>query len=201
MAIAKPSTALPHRQQSHHLTVPTTTSSSTPSISASPLFSASTHEIAMLHDIHSLLDKLFIRNRNQHRRSTWWKALHGFRKQMALLLGELEAKELREYERRQRVQARLRFWDERGEVHAWYYQFSQLVAVGPFSPLGLVMMASVARVCRITGITSVYEQIASAEVKGVLDASDELELAGKFGGVLGGGDECDEGVVIARDDE
>lgn len=39
---------------------------------------------------------------------------------MALLLGELEAKELREYERRQRVQARLRFWDERGEVHAWY---------------------------------------------------------------------------------
>ncbi|EMD92029.1 hypothetical protein COCC4DRAFT_144971 [Bipolaris maydis ATCC 48331] len=202
MAIAKPSTTLPHRQQSNHLTVPTTTSSSSvPSISASPLFSASTHDIAMLHDIHSLLNKLFIRNRNQHRRSTWWKALHGFRKQMALLLGELEAKELREYERRQRVEARLRFWDERGEVHAWYYQFSQLVAVGPFSMLGLVMMASVARVCRITGITSVYEQIASAEVKGVLDASDGLGMAGQFESVLGGGDECDEGVVIAREDE
>lgn len=75
------------------------------------------------------------------------------------------------------------------------------MAVGPFSMLGLVMMASVARVCRITGITAVYEQIASADVKSMLDASDELDLAGQFGSVLGGGEECDEGVVIAREEE
>ncbi|USP75757.1 hypothetical protein yc1106_03031 [Curvularia clavata] len=198
MAIAPPSTTLPHRQPTQHLTVPSS-SSNTPSITASPLFSASTHEIAMLHDIHSLLDKIFIRNRNQHRRSTWWKALHGFRKQIALLLGEFEATSLREQERRQKVEARLRYWDARGEVHSWYYQFSQLVAVGPFSMLGLVLMASVARVCRITGITAVYEQIASADVKGVLDANDELTLAGQFGSVLGGDEECDEGIVVARE--
>lgn len=119
MAIAPPSTTLPHRQPIQHLTVPSN-SSTTPSITASPLFSASTHDIAMLHDIHSLLDKIFIRNRNQHRRSTWWKALHGFRKQLALLLGEFEATSLREQERRQKVEARLRYWDARGEVHAWY---------------------------------------------------------------------------------
>lgn len=80
-------------------------------------------------------------------------------------------------------------------------QFSQLVAVGPFSMLGLVLMASVARVCRITGITAVYEQIASAEVKGMLDANDELGLAGQFGSVLGGDEGCDEGVVVAREEE
>jgi ribonuclease MRP protein subunit RMP1 len=67
--------------------------------------------------------------------------------------------------------------------------------------LGLVMMASVARVSRITGITAVYEQIASAQVKGVLDASDELAMAGQFSSVLGGEDEYDEGVVVVREDE
>ncbi|KAL6160099.1 RNase MRP subunit [Exserohilum turcicum] len=155
----------------------------------------------MLHDIHTLLDRIFVRNRNQHRRSTWWKALHGFRKQMALLLADLQDKQVREVERRRKVEARLRAWDAKGEVHAWYFQFSQLVAVGPFSMLGLVLVASVARVCRITGITAVYEQIASAEVKSVLDASNELALAGKYGAVLGEAEGCDEGVVIARENE
>jgi ribonuclease MRP protein subunit RMP1 len=58
------------------------------------------------------------------------------------------------------------------------------VAVGPFAMLGLVMMASVARVCRISGITAVYEEIASADIQGVLSASDELALTGEFAGVL-----------------
>lgn len=82
-------------------------------------------------------------------------------------------------------------------------QFSQLVAVGPFAMLGLVMMASVARVCRISGITAVYEEIASGDIQGVLSASDELSLADEFGNVLDDDeeewdDEWDEGVVIMR---
>jgi ribonuclease MRP protein subunit RMP1 len=63
--------------------------------------------------------------------------------------------------------------------------------------LGLVMMASVARVCRISGITAVYEEIASGDIQGVLSASDELALADEFGSVL---EEGDEGVVVARDE-
>jgi ribonuclease MRP protein subunit RMP1 len=63
--------------------------------------------------------------------------------------------------------------------------------------LGLVMMASVARVCRISGITAVYEEIASGDIQGVLSASDELALADEFGNVL---EEGDEGVVVARDE-
>lgn len=59
------------------------------------------------------------------------------------------------------------------------------------------MMASVARVCRITGITAVYEEIASGDVQRVLASSDELGLAEEFGDVLDE-EEWDEGVVIAR---
>lgn len=58
------------------------------------------------------------------------------------------------------------------------------MAVGPFAMLGLVIMASVARVCRISGITAVYEEIASADIQGVLSASDELALADEFAGIL-----------------
>jgi len=67
--------------------------------------------------------------------------------------------------------------------------------------LGLVMMASVARVCRIVGITAVYEEIASADIQGVLSASDELALANEFSSVLdkeeGWGE--DEGVLVERE--
>lgn len=79
-------------------------------------------------------------------------------------------------------------------------QFSQLVAVGPFAMLGVVMMASVARVCRISGITAVYEEIASGDVQGVLSASDELALADEFGSVADGEEGWDEGVLVEREE-
>lgn len=68
--------------------------------------------------------------------------------------------------------------------------------------LGLVMMASVARVCRITGITAVYEEIASGDIKGVLSANDELLLADEFAGVLDPeGEWEDHGEVVVRKEE
>jgi ribonuclease MRP protein subunit RMP1 len=73
------------------------------------------------------------------------------------------------------------------------------VSVGPFAVLGLVLMASVARLCRISGITTAYEEIASRDLQGVLSTNDELLLASEFGGIGGGDDEWDEGVVIARE--
>lgn len=74
----------------------------------------------MLHDVHALLARIFARNKNQHRRSTWWKALHAFRKQLGLLLQELEGEEKeKEKEKGEKVQARLRYWDEKC-VHVWY---------------------------------------------------------------------------------
>ncbi|KAF2854430.1 hypothetical protein T440DRAFT_375528, partial [Plenodomus tracheiphilus IPT5] len=165
--------------------------SATPLITATTLLASTPHDKAMLHDIHDLLNKIFIRNRNQHRRSLWWKSLHAFRRQIKLLLDELNGKKS---ERAEKLEERLRYWDGRC-IHMWYYQ---LISVGPFAMLGLVMMASVARVCRITGITAVYEEIASGDVQGVLSASDELALAEEFGGVLDGEGDWDEGVVVER---
>jgi len=93
--------------------------SASPIITATHLLNASQHDIAMLHDVHSLLNKIFIRNRNQHQRSTWWKALHAFRKQIALLLAELNGSKTKEKEREAKLEARLRYWDDK-IVHAWY---------------------------------------------------------------------------------
>ena len=79
------------------------------------------------------------------------------------------------------------------------------MAVGSFAMLGLVLMACVARACRITGITRAYEEVASKEEREVLEKSDELSLESEFGGILdededGTGIGWDEGVVIAREE-
>jgi len=79
--------------------------------------------------------------------------------------------------------------------------FTQLVAVGPFAVLGLVLMASVARVCRITGITTLYEEIASEDMKGVLTAVDDGLVANEFGGLLEEEqEEWDKGVLVEREE-
>jgi ribonuclease MRP protein subunit RMP1 len=96
---------------------PTKMPSATPAITATALLASTPHDKEMLHDIHELLDKLFARNRNQHRRSHWWKSLHAFRKQIALLLQDLESG--KKSEREGKVQARLRYWDEKC-IHLWY---------------------------------------------------------------------------------
>lgn len=87
-------------------------------ISAAPLLNASQHDKAMLVDIYELLNTLFARNRNQHRRSHWWKSIHAFRKQLALLLTEMETG--KKSERPAKIEARLRHWDEKC-VHVWYW--------------------------------------------------------------------------------
>ncbi|KAH8725959.1 hypothetical protein GQ44DRAFT_614562 [Phaeosphaeriaceae sp. PMI808] len=170
-----------------------------PNITATPLLTATPHDKARLTDIHELLYKLFIRNRNQHRRSHWWKSLHAYRKQLSLLLSELETSKKSELPGK--IEARLRYWDDKC-IHQWYYQFSQLIAVGPFAMLGLVLMATVARVCRISGITAVYEEIASGDIQDVLSTNDELAMSTAFSSVLDELDDTwDEGVIIERDEE
>jgi ribonuclease MRP protein subunit RMP1 len=96
------------------MAINTNTMPAASTITAKALLNAAPHDIAKLHDIHELLNKIFIRNKNQHRRSHWWKSLHAFRKQIGLLLQELEGKK-----KEAEVEARLKFWDE-GAMHTWY---------------------------------------------------------------------------------
>lgn len=76
------------------------------------------------------------------------------------------------------------------------------MAVGPFAVLGLALMASVARVCRITGITAVYEEMASEDVKEVLSSVDEGLLAEAYGDLMDDEEEgWDEGEIVEREED
>ncbi|KAF2714830.1 hypothetical protein K504DRAFT_368388 [Pleomassaria siparia CBS 279.74] len=166
-----------------------------PHISSKALLQAPDKDKQALVDIHELLTRLFVRNRNQHRRSTWFKSLTQFRRELGLLIDDMNA--TKKASIGERTEARLRFWDAQ-YIHQWYLSFTQLIAVGPFAVIGLVLMASTARVCRITGITDLYEEIGSEDMKTVLASFDAGEVAKEFGDLRAG--EEDEGEVIERDE-
>lgn len=91
-------------------------------------------------------------------------------------------------------------WDTPLTCHRRH--FTQVVAMGPFAILGLVLMACTARVCRITGITALYEEIGSEDMKTVFRLMDAGEMQ-TIGGLLAVGDEdseVDEGEVVQRDE-
>ncbi|KAF2750456.1 hypothetical protein M011DRAFT_465207 [Sporormia fimetaria CBS 119925] len=81
------------------------------------LLNASLKDKESLQEIHSLLHALFVRNRHQHKRNHWFKSLQQFRKQLGLLLEEMETKKKTVAE--QKVTARLRYWDDHC-IHQWY---------------------------------------------------------------------------------
>ena len=68
-------------------------------------------------------------------------------------------------------------------------------------------MATLARVCKITGITALYEEIGSAHMKLVLKLVDDGTLLDEFGDMVvdeemhpdGEGDDEDIGEVIGRE--
>lgn len=86
---------------------------------ADEVLNASDKDKSQLRDIHELLNKLFVRNRNQHRRNHWFKSLWQFRKEMRLLIEEMEAKTKKKTWAAERIAKRLKYWDEKC-VHQWY---------------------------------------------------------------------------------
>lgn len=69
--------------------------------------------------------------------------------------------------------------------------------------IGLVLMAAVARVCKATGITDLYEEIGSEHMQVVLKTMNNGTVLQEFGGLdadVQGDDDEDLGEVIARDE-
>ncbi|KAF2197195.1 hypothetical protein GQ43DRAFT_218957 [Delitschia confertaspora ATCC 74209] len=147
-------------------------------------------------DIHELLTRLYVRNRNQHRHSHWFRSLGMFRKQLGLLLAEMEDKKKGNVA--ETLEKRLQFWDTQC-IHDWYLTFTQLVAAGQFAMIGLVLMAAIARVCKISGITDLYEEIGSNHMKVVLLTVDDGTLLEEFGDLVAADGEEDSGEVIERE--
>lgn len=88
-----------------------------PGLTGETLREISSSDKQNLKDIHELLERLFVRNRNQHRRNHWFKSLHQFRKQLGLLLGEMES--TKKVTAAALMTERLQFWDEKC-IHQWY---------------------------------------------------------------------------------
>lgn len=88
-----------------------------PRVSSTALLSASATDKQSLIDIDELLNSLFTRNRNQHRRNHWFRSLQQFRKQLGLLIQEIDMASTSK--KKQKLEQRLSFWDEKC-IHTWY---------------------------------------------------------------------------------
>lgn len=171
-------------------------------------------DLTTLQHLTSLLHLFHHRNHNQHRRSIWYRHFSLLRKQVSSLTTSIASlnetptthlartrKKARDPQVRASIQQRLVFWQD-VMVPRWQRAFSQVVADGRFAVLGLVLMASLAEVCKVTGVTAALDEVGQGEVEGVLEAfaQETWGIDGSEGMVVGGGRERREdwGEVVER---
>ncbi len=141
----------------------------------------SSSEQEILHHLSSLLHLFHHRNKNQHRRSIWWRHFSIFRKQLNNLIAETDQlnetpkthlersrKKAKDRELQSVIAQRLDFW-QTALFSTWHGSFSQLIANGRFAVLGLVVLAVLAQACQITGITAEFEELEQLQIESVLD--------------------------------
>lgn len=134
-----------------------------------------------LQNLSDLLHLFNHRNKNQHRRSIWWRQFSTFRHQVDSLckdiacLNEVPTTNLARAKKRindgqinSRTEKRLIFWQE-VMLSKWQHAFSQLIADGRFSVLGLVLLAVLSELCQMVGITVQLEELGQREVEKVLE--------------------------------
>ncbi|KAL1626543.1 Ribonuclease MRP protein subunit rmp1 [Diplodia seriata] len=124
----------------------------------------------MLHLVHH-------RNLNQHRHSIWWRSFSVFRRELSHFVAEYNAYQPSAAAQKpsakaskvaaRRAAARLDAW-RRHHVPNWYLAFSHVVASTQFSAIGLALLAVLARVTQLTGITAAYEDEAEQAMQAVL---------------------------------
>ena len=175
-------------------------------------FGISKDDQATLQHLSDILHLFHHRNHNQHRRSIWWRHFSVFRKHVSKLVADLEdlkevpptqlariQKKARDQQTRTTMERNLVFWRD-VLVPKWQHAFSQVIADGRFAVLGLTLIAILAEVCRILGITAIYEEMGQLEVEKVLERFAEEGWEGRDGdprGLTTSGQE-DQGEVIVR---
>lgn len=179
-------------------------------------------DLAQLEHYSNLLHLFHHRNQNQHRRSIWYRHFSLFRRQLTALLADyttLSATPTTAVERTRlkaltpglhtRISQRLTYWQDVLAAR-WMRAFSQVVADGRFSVLGLVMLGVLGGVCKIVGVVDGLEAKGQAEIEKVLEEFGREAWGGDDGfgeavvrGDGDGGDatlRADEGEPVARDD-
>ena len=156
--------------------------SSKPQSDGEPV-SKATYSHAEQENLQHLCDILHLfhhRNRNQHRRSLWWRHFSSFRRQVNIVTAHItrlkeqpsshidrSRKKVRGREVSIKISQHLNFW-QKTLVSRWHNAFSQLLADGRFATLALVLSAILAQVCQIVGVTAALEDLGQVEVERVL---------------------------------
>ncbi|KKY20567.1 hypothetical protein UCDDS831_g04614 [Diplodia seriata] len=135
------------------------------------------HEHADLTTFCDMLHLVHHRNLNQHRHSIWWRSFSVFRRELSHFVAEYNAYQPSAAAQKpsakaskvaaRRAAARLDAW-RRHHVPNWYLAFSHVVASTQFSAIGLALLAVLARVTQLTGITAAYEDEAEQAMQAVL---------------------------------
>ena len=184
------------------------------------LTSLSKESLDQLNHFSILLHLFYHRNKNQHRRSTWWRHFSIFRRHLSHLLSDYASllsvpstnlertrKKARDQTIRARIEQRLGFW-QNVLVPRWSRAFGQVVVDGRFAVLGLVLMSILAAVCAGVGLVARFEELGQVEVERVLEEFGRevwggeavgVSVEGEVEGLLGIGYE-DAGRRVERED-
>ncbi|KAK3676322.1 Ribonuclease MRP protein subunit rmp1 [Recurvomyces mirabilis] len=173
----------------------------------------SNEDFEMLQHLNDILHLFQHRNKNQHRRSVWWRHFSVYKKRLEQIVSRLS--ELREVPSTHLARTKKQAEDESVKFHlqqslglwrdvlvpGWQHAFSQLAADGRFAVLGLVLLSVLAESCRLLGITAAFEDLGQHEIEQVLEQFGEEWQPGRAG--PGGLDKQreDVGEVIIRDAE
>lgn len=168
-------------------------------------------DLEKLQHLSNLLHLFHHRNKNQHRRSVWWRHFSVFRRQLNSLVAEVQSlhevpathlqrtkKKAQDRQMQDRISKRLELW-RNVLLPKWHSSFSQVIADGRFTVLGLMLVAALGQTCHITGLTSGFDDAEVTEGNKILaneinipedqiTKSNEAQVAG----------EEDVGEVIAR---
>jgi ribonuclease MRP protein subunit RMP1 len=155
------------------------------------------HELELLNKV---LLHLHHRNKNQHRRSHWWKHLNTFRRQLRAITVEILSEPegalassdpsppglvKLNVKGQQRLQAWIAFY-----VVKWYEAFAQILTERRFVGIGLVLLATLAKASAILGATE------GLRLRGQQDLVDAMKNMEKSQTEL-----LEEAVTDARQDE
>ncbi|RAL07721.1 uncharacterized protein BO97DRAFT_408730 [Aspergillus homomorphus CBS 101889] len=100
--------------------------------------------------IHSILHLLFHRNKNQHGNTKWWKWLATLKRTTLKLAMSID--------RLPYVGDQYKHYLAHNIIPKCYLVFSTVVADGQFSTLGTVLLATLARLAKVTGIHKVLRK-------------------------------------------
>ncbi|CAG8937419.1 unnamed protein product [Penicillium salamii] len=118
--------------------------------------------------VHSILHLIFHRNKNQHHRTKWWKWLSMLKRatlDLAQPLSVASAEAQKQYLAAHlipRCYVYVLNLKRRGGTNCCSRAFSTVVADNQFSTLGVVLMAALARLSKITGISQEMKKHSTA---------------------------------------